>query len=400
MSLKDVDKNLQYATNCLMDILLKWNTKVSRNVQILGSVSEGAIISRMFFPTVNNETADHTITKELEIDIELLLGVLHKEHSHMLIPVAEKPGYVRLHINDRVDYNFLASISNLFGKWKRAAEDKCLSFHDLEKNLGFKFVNKNGFFLSHSAKGFYRQKHSSIRSSPIKRRISECVAAAMNTDPDNVTILRVGNDITKASLETVYSVFINDNKFVQLAIDNVGCIQFQWWPEDAEEWVTRERTWPSVETIEMLSSCCYIIAKPSNEEKDNLESTEWCYSFAHVEKELANRRSEQQKLIYLIIKSIFYKYMKPIDPEFITSYFLKTIMLWFCEEHPPDHRIWEIYFPSMINIIQYLFKRFKEALERKRLQHYFIPKINLIRSLPDGTRLALIDCINDIVAAT
>ena len=75
-------------------------------------------------------------------------------------------------------------------------------------------------------------------------------------------------------------------------------------------------------------------------------------------------------------------------------------MSWVCEEYPPDDSLWEMHFPSIINAIQFLFSRLKLALEAKELRHYFILKINIISSLPDGTRLAIIDRINNIVTGT
>ena len=326
------------------------------------------MLTRMFFPIVDDTTRESTITKEIEFDIEVLLGMIGIEHKYMLTPVSDKPGCVRMQLHKSIYYDFLTKISNIFvpGEkwifvhWLKGVKTKTFSVSDAEKEIGFKIVNNDRFVLSHFAKCLYRKKNASVSNPPYEKDISVLVAAAINVAPDKVSVELVGNAITKASVETVYSVFIEGNMHLHLAVDHVGCIKLQCWPMVAEDWVKRERKWPESEIIMELSSFCYIIAKPSPEEKENTETTEWCYSFAHHEKQLVNLRSEEQNLIYLIIKAIFYKNAKPLNPENITSFLLKTVMFWVCEEHPPNDSLWEINFPSIIDAIHYVFKRLKK----------------------------------------
>ena len=296
MVLNEVDDHLRVAASHLIDSFQKLKSDLGVNVLTAGSVSEGSMIARMFFPS----DGDGTINKEVEVDIELLLYVFNKEYMHMLKPVATKPGYVRLQLNDEV-------LSNMFAYWNQGAGLNTDSLDELQKKKGINIINEDGFLLSHASKAFYREKTSSIKSTIYDKPAAFVIAAAMNMNPDDVIVERIGNTITKASVETSYSVFVKDDLYMLISIDNVGCCQLQWWPVDAEEWITRKRNWPNVKTIEELSSCCFIIAKPSNEEKDDVESTEWCYSFAQVENQLVRLHSEGQILIYLIAKAIFYR---------------------------------------------------------------------------------------------
>ena len=170
--------------------------------------------------------------------------------------------------------------------------------------------------------------------------------------------------------------------------------------EVAHEWSVRKRYWPNTDIITELTKCCFIICKSSDSEKDNPDSTEWRYSFSNVERKLVQLRSDNQNFIYLITKAIFYKYLKHVDPDNVSSFLIKTVMMWFCEEHPPNDLLWKQDFPSIIKTVQVLYVTLKEALQKQELKYYFIPSINILESMADATRLSLIREIEKILNDT
>ena len=76
---------------------------------------------------------------------------------------------------------------------------------------------------------------------------------------------------------------------------------------------------------------------------------------------------------------MFCKWIKPIDPEQISSFIAKTIMFWVCEKYPPDHWIWQK--GSCVRALTYLFVKLLLTLENEHLPYYFIPSINVIEKV-------------------
>ena len=122
------------------------------------------------------------------------------------------------------------------------------------------------------------------------------------------------------------------------------------------------------------------------------------YSFAHLERELVLKRSSDQGYIYLIFKFMFYKWVKPIDSETISSFVAKTIMFWASEKYPPDSKMWQK--ASSIYAVTYLFRELLSALEKNYLPYYFIPCINVIEKVNDTLRMKLISKIEEILCNT
>jgi len=141
----------------------------------------------------------------------------------------------------------------------------------------------------------------------------------------------------------------------------------------------------------------YIIAKPSPEEKENRETVEWRYAFAHVERKLVGLRSKQQNLLYLMLKIILVKYIKPIDPEKISSFIAKTIMFWACEKfHCDDHEVWKK--ESSMDTLTYLLGKMLDAFKEGYLPYYFNRHINVIENIPESTRHKVNEILTNILS--
>ena len=235
-----------------------------------------------------------------------------------------------------------------------------------------------------------------INKSPLTRLQIKTFLSAWTEE--RITLKFNTPTITKATVQDNFDVYINEKLILNIAWDISTLIRINWWPDVANEWIFRKRNLPKQTVINDLTKVSYLIAKSSA--SPNLESntSELRYSFAHLERELTSRRSSDQNYIYLIFKSMFYKWIKPIDPDVISSFIVKTIMFWVCEEYYPNHRIWRK--KSCVRTLNRLFCKLLSALEDRHLPYYFIPSINVIDTINDELRIKMISIIMDIVCDT
>ena len=129
---------------------------------------------------------------------------------------------------------------------------------------------------------------------------------------------------------------------------------------------------------EIVMKGCHIVPKPYFGQERN-ELLDWRWLFSLAERILAFNRTKEMDVSYFILKSIFYRYLKPVEhnDKSLFSYLIKTVMLWQCEEH--DEKWWSN--ESIISCIFTLLDRLKISFPNKCLSHYFIRDINLFDSV-------------------
>ena len=174
-----------------------------------------------------------------------------------------------------------------------------------------------------------------------------------------------------------------DNKMTGLSLnfDMVPSIAVIDFPYIASEWVTRHRVWPSLLVIKRIVTLgCHIVPKPYNGEEGN-NFLDWRWSFSFAEIILAHARTTRMDISYLLLKSIFYRYLKPIehDNKTLASYLVKTVMLWQCEEF--NETWWSS--KTIVKCVSILLNRLKVSFFNKHLPHYFIRGINLFHDVAD-----------------
>ena len=196
----------------------------------------------------------------------------------------------------------------------------------------------------------------------------------------NLSRTSVWLEVWHGKLRDKLDVIEKFNK-VCVSVDNVPAITVEDFPCIANEWVTRDRKWPSLSLVkEIVMSGCHIVPKPYYDKKGN-NLLDWRWSFSVAEMILAQFRTRKMDTSYLILKSIFYRYLKPIehDNETLSSYFVKTVMLWQCEEN--DETWWSD--KSTVKCVSALLNRLKVSFYNKHLSHYFIREINLYDNIAD-----------------
>ena len=338
-----------------------------RNIAIAGSTYEGAIISRLF------KSFDGSIARELESDIEITLLEIPAQCKDFVEDIPDKGGFARIRVTDDLLWTFYSE-----NDWDVISKD-------FEKIRNYLF--RNSYFDPYTMKK-YLKKIFDIPNTT-HNLLEILLSAAIQK---NVKLTIRPHKQTKATVEGNLDIYIGDEYFLNFSWDIATVFRINWWPDLACEWIFRKRNWPEKKVVKDLTNICYLITKSSVTQSSRDTMFEMRYSFAHVERELIHRRSPDQAYIYLIFKSMFYKWIKPLDSEVISSFIVKTIMFWVCEEFPPEHKMWHK--GSCIGgALNYLLRELLSALEEKNLRYYFIPSINVIEMIND----TLIDEIKLIV---
>ena len=342
-------------------------------IHISGSCAEGGMVSR-FFMEETPGLGTHTnywvdgINKEAEFDMEYTILDLTPNLKDLIVEIPEKPGYVRL----REHPEYLANAQSLGWdvhenyklKWEQMTEMIGIFYEDdyiRTYQLKVYFINKVGIGLANG-----RCPHC----------LKSLIAGVLRKSRSDFDI-EFHLSRTNATAEAQFRIEIEGEKFLKVTYDCVPMIRLQWWPDIANEWKERQRVWPSESVIQELAQIGYIIGKPQN--KGDKNATDMRYAFSHIEHKLVNIRNKRQKMIYLILKIIWVKHVKSLNPKKISSFMAKTVMFWQCEEIHPDNKWWSRH-PT--EILKDLFRRMLRVFDDDFLPYYFVPSINVLHEVP------------------
>ena len=159
--------------------------------------------------------------------------------------------------------------------------------------------------------------------------------------------------------------------------DFVRCYSFSDWPAQAAEWPHRARPhdWPTrkmIETIITHETHLVAIGHPLSEDP----TLEWRLSFSFAERYLLQSLSGEQLLSHFLARRILKSVRQ--DSDKIPSFFLKTMLLWHCEEKSGSY--WQ---PNRIVFTaRDILRRLIEFLRSFNLPNYFVPENNMIDHLP------------------
>ena len=209
-------------------------------------------------------------------------------------------------------------------------------------------------------------------------------------------ISRYGNRQTETSEEFMFELSSSKhNKHLRISADMVCAIRLLFWPQQAACWINRPRHWPPHTVVQIIvNHGCHLVPRSSPGGDVN---SEWRLSFSNPEASLALKRSKEQKCAYYLFKIFFYRYLKFAEPSEcerkpLSSYIMKTTMMWACEVFPPGHKIWK----NLANSVQMLLCMLSDWLKAAYLPHYFIPEINLLERVGEDVRRQCIRIISSI----
>ena len=341
-----------------------------KNVRVAGSTAEGAAIARLF--RRNDLFPDH-LNREMEADFEYILFEIPENLKKNVEDLhGNKTGFLNL----KLDLNFLRSVNQ--SGW---------SLDEEEIVLILDIAAPNGYLLPYRLKQMALDK---LRFNDSDEIIRTAFAYVLSKKLQDISFTDMKEGINKSSMKYEGIVNTKQQPYLALLFDVTHLVRLKWWPGIANEWRTRKRNWPSNENIiKELTKESFVITKPTHNEDADYDTNELRYSFSHVEKQLVEMRSRYQNMSYLIFKSMIYKWLSTIDGEEneIKSFLGKTVMFWVCEANSKeDKTFWKEDYESLLDVLRHLFREMLKYFEAGFMPYYFIPKINVIESIPVATR--------------
>ena len=148
------------------------------------------------------------------------------------------------------------------------------------------------------------------------------------------------------------------------------------WPECAHEWLSRRRIhgWPSKELIKQCKSLGFIVVSachPASNEKQ----FQWRISFSHQERLLVTQFNSVQLKCYILLKIIKKELIKQyIKEDTLTSYHLKTCMLYILENTPSELWVPE----NLVGCLIMCLRQIHLWIRDEKIPNYFIPEENML----------------------
>ena len=316
----------------------------TKQLEVIGSARQGSFSSSLFNPSCREN--GERICKELDFDIQ---GALDED--------LENPSCLE---------DIQGKLSNV------AIRSHCIKHID---DLSYNWTGTE-FIQSYHFKEWILKRILRFDEKETKRikLLFEFYFRKQNLKTLDVNSLY---KISKATSQRYLNVTIDKKLYLAVNIDIVSVIETKFTPKILKDF--SERT--SYNIPQSVLDHLYIVAKSSHEEKLNKNTTEWSYSFCHIENYIfTDVITNTQTLIYLISKSIYKKYIQPLDNNLLTSYLMKTISLWRFENEELSQDDW-FNDTKILTQTQHLFKDLKRSLEKGFLPSYFIPKLNVIEGM-------------------
>ncbi|CAF2897873.1 unnamed protein product [Rotaria sp. Silwood2] len=122
-------------------------------------------------------------------------------------------------------------------------------------------------------------------------------------------------------------------------VDLVPALKLDFWPNDMQVFLNRiQKSRPELYRIICEQGCMHVIPKWSNKTPNVDQELEFRYSYSAIERLLAKNRTRREQILNGVARSIYYLHLKKVSSNedskktIIPSYFVKTTVLWMCEE--------------------------------------------------------------------
>ena len=241
-------------------------------------------------------------------------------NSYLLVP-DEQPGYVRLQ-----------PVHNGDVQWERCSELVLDNYHHLSVDIN----NRVCLVQNSGSEG--------LTLTEVHRK----EGPALHIDAKK--------DITSSDL--VYALSCSD------------------WPECAREWLSRQRIhgWPSKELIEQCNCLGFIVVSACHPASDE-QQFQWRISFSHQERLLVTQFNSVQLKCYILLKIFKKELVKQyIKEDTLTSYHLKTCMLYILENTPSELWVPE----NLVGCLIMCLRQIHLWIRDEKIPNYFIPGENML----------------------
>ena len=332
--------------------------------ELSGSVVEGAMTARIF-----------QVNKDLEIEIDIMRNefTIPQELSHLLEPVTDKPGFVRL--------PFCLLPADRIGDYI----DDAKRFLGCHENEQYSLEQLQLYISPLVIKDTFEYVYDHLPLSDLFNFVHDLFGMDSEFFPDRKMNHSLTETTAAVEMEIVSQEDVARGVLQHvLSADFVPAVHLSFWPPQASDWVSRYRVWPPHDTIQsIVDEGCQVVPRTS---PGGDVHSEWRLSFSRPEATLAKLRSKEQQETYYFFKVFFYRYLKCVEScetgKPLYSYIIKTTMLWACEELHPEDKIWA----SLEHSVQMLLFKLLGSLEVGFLSHYFLPEINLLERVGQDVR--------------
>lgn len=125
----------------------------------------------------------------------------------------------------------------------------------------------------------------------------------------------------------------------EAVMDLVPAVRVPEWPQSANEWLTRDRKWPTASMVQEIKSRGILMICKMRQ-KGVYDVMEWRLSFSEVEvKLISDRQAPCRQHAHKIFKYIIKHMASP--PHVLSSYHCKMVLLWASERIAPEYWSWE-----------------------------------------------------------
>jgi len=214
----------------------------------------------------------------------------------------------------------------------------------------------------------------------------EIVSQGLTIDSNYIRRLIVGMAFCSESILNL-ELF---HKLKCTKIDSVFSVHCPYWPDEALEWVRRERRYrfPSKSLIKRVIryGCDLVHISPKNLDAPYVASGEigkdiyWRFSFSMAEYLIIRRWTTVQRIVYRTLRCLHKIVLSRMQgTSVMCTYYFKTLMLWECETRKQE--CWHD--QSLDILICTLVKKMISCLEERQCHNYFIPDNNMMDHLTD-----------------
>ncbi|VDI60925.1 Hypothetical predicted protein [Mytilus galloprovincialis] len=189
--------------------------------------------------------------------------------------------------------------------------------------------------------------------------------------------------------------YIAGESGTEIEIDFSHGLLLEEWPEEAKEWITRQRhyCWPGKDLVEKISNFdCHLV--PVGDKFSNHQHLEWLISFLLCELELVWSFSDIQIQLYFLLKRIVKLEIESLYPDQLSSYHMKTAVYWYSETDDITQRT--VY--ELLDLVKRCLIFVSCCIEKGELQHYFHRKRNLLfeKFIDAKGKLVVLNKINQL----
>jgi len=186
----------------------------------------------------------------------------------------------------------------------------------------------------------------------------------------STSVAREVSSLTRMNPEDLHKNLLHD-------IDFVDSLCMQSWPEQANNWVLRQRNsgWLSKGIIdEVVAKGCLLV--PVGHADSSQKQLLWRISFNLAEKILLRQLSQVQLCCYSLLKIILKDFINSVEDDLLSSYFMKITVFWFSEKTKKG----DITEANFIACIQKCLSMLQTWLRKNHLPNYFIEEQNMLSS--------------------